>query len=144
MASTSAGTVTLFGLTGLQVRRSQYISVIYFNPHRVQGLQAALEWRNLHNTGSGGATALACHGDNIATGGQDGKINILVKDSKSPLKVYDKAESCSITAVTFTRASELVSSNMRGQLKTWDLRSNLQAAVRTCSQVTLLIHRFDV
>ena len=54
-------------------------------------------------------------------------------------QVYDKAESCSITAVTFTRTSELVSSNMRGQLKTWDLRSNSQTAVRTCSQVTLLI-----
>ena len=52
-----------------------------------QGLHAALEWRNLHKTGAGGATALACHGDNIATGGQDGKINILVRDSKSPLKV---------------------------------------------------------
>ena len=52
-----------------------------------QGLQAALEWRGLHATGSGGATALACHGDNIATGGQDGRINILVRDSKSPLKV---------------------------------------------------------
>ena len=87
VASTSAGTVTLFGLTGLQVLRTQYISVLYFIPPRAQGLQAALEWRNLHNTGSGGATALACHGDNIATGGQDGKINILVRDSKSPLKV---------------------------------------------------------
>ena len=90
VASTSAGTVTLFGMTGLQVRIAQHISVSlssYVIPHRTQGLQAALEWRNLHNTGSGGATALACHGDNIATGGQDGKINILVRDSKSPLKV---------------------------------------------------------
>ena len=50
--------------------------------------------------------------------------------------MYDKAESCSITAVTFTRTSELVSSNMRGQLKTWDTRTNSQAPVRTCSQVT--------
>lgn len=116
VASTSAGTVTLFGLTGLQ------------------GLQTALEWKGLHSTGSGGATALACHGDNIATGGQDGRINILARDSKSPLKVYDKAESCSITAVTFTRASELVSSNMRGQLQTWDTRTNSQKPVRTCSQ----------
>ena len=55
--------------------------------------------------------------------------------------MYDKAESCSITAVTFTKASELVSSNMRGQLKTWDLRSNSQAAVRTCSQVTSFMHK---
>ena len=51
------------------------------------------------------------------------------------MQVYDKAESCSITAVTFTRASELVSSNMRGQLQTWDTRTNSQKPVRTCSQV---------
>ena len=52
--------------------------------------------------------------------------------------MYDKAESCSITAVTFTKTNELVSSNMRGQLKTWDLRSNSQSSVRTCSQVIML------
>ena len=54
--------------------------------------------------------------------------------------MYDKAESCSITAVTFTKTNELVSSNMRGQLKTWDLRSNSQSSVRTCSQVIILIY----
>ena len=85
VASTSAGTVTMFGLTGLQVRRIFPPSFII--QQAAQGLQAALEWKNLHSTGSGGATALACHGDNIATGGQDGRINILVRDSKSPLKV---------------------------------------------------------
>ena len=56
--------------------------------------------------------------------------------------MYDKAESCSITAVTFTRTSELVSSNMRGQLKTWDTRTNSQAPVRTCSQVTCYMGSF--
>ena len=50
------------------------------------------------------------------------------------LKVYDKADSCSITSLTFTKTNELVSSNMRGQLKLWDLRSNVQTPVSGCDQ----------
>ena len=98
------------------------------------GLQVTQEWRDVHRSGSGGCTALAGHGDSIATGGQDGRINILVSTSRTPVKVYDKADSCSIATLVFTKTNELVSANMRGQLKTWDLRSNSQSPVSNCSQ----------
>jgi hypothetical protein len=42
--------------------------------------------------------------------------------------VYEKGDSCSLTDVIFSRASEIVTSNMRGQLKLFDLRSNQQEA----------------
>eukprot|EP00092_Neocalanus_flemingeri_P041747 GFUD01045469.1.p1 GENE.GFUD01045469.1~~GFUD01045469.1.p1 ORF type:complete len:347 (-),score=138.07 GFUD01045469.1:130-1170(-) len=97
-------------------------------------LGVAQEWPQLHKAGGGGCTALACYGDSLATGGQDGKINVLVSTQRSPVKVYEKGDSCSITSLAYTRTSELVSSNMRGQLKTWDLRSNSQTPVTTSSQ----------
>ena len=107
--SCSTGQVQLYRLAGLG------------------GLQLLQEWAGLHRPGAGGATALTRHGDSLASGGQDGRINILVASNRTPLKVYDKADSCSITALTFSKTSELVSSNMRGQIKTWDLRTNSQA-----------------
>lgn len=42
--------------------------------------------------------------------------------------MYDKGDSCSLTDVVFSRAAELVTANMRGQLKLFDLRSNQQEA----------------
>ena len=53
----------------------------------LQGLHLSQEWSNLHMRGSGGCTALALHADNVATGGQEGKINILVTSNRSPVKV---------------------------------------------------------
>jgi len=97
-------------------------------------MSVAQEWPQLHKAGGGGCTALANHGDSLATGGQDGRINILISTQRSPMKVYEKGDSCSITALAYTRTSELVSSNMRGQLKTWDLRSNSQTPSITSSQ----------
>merc|ERR1712142_38443 len=78
--------------------------------------------------------ALANHGDSLATGGQDGKINVLISTQRSPVKVYEHGDSCTITALAYTRTSELVSANMRGQVKTWDLRSNSQTPISTSGQ----------
>jgi len=102
--------------------------------YRVNGMSVAQEWPQLHKIGGGGCTALACYGDGMATGGQDGKINILVATQRNPVKVFEKGDSCSITALAYTRTSELVSSNMRGQLKSWDLRSNSQVPVAVSNQ----------
>jgi len=102
--------------------------------YRASTMGVAQEWPQLHKAGLGGCTALANHGDSLATGGQDGRINVLISTQRSPVKVYEKGDSCSITALAYTRTSELVSSNMRGQLKTWDLRSNSQTASNTSSQ----------
>jgi len=115
-ASSSSGCLVLYRVTGQS------------------GLGVAQEWPQLHRAGGGGCTAVACHGDSLATGGQDGRINVLVSTQRSPVKVFEKGDSCSITSLAYTRTSELVSSNMRGQLKIWDLRSNSQTPVTTSSQ----------
>jgi len=100
----------------------------------VQKLQRVQEWNNVHVSGSGGCTTMATHGDSIVTGGQEGKINVLTPSSRSPIKVYEKADSCTITAVSFIRTNEMMSANMRGQLKLWDLRSNSLVPESSCSQ----------
>ena len=102
--------------------------------YRLPGLSLAQEWPQLHRAGGGGCTSLASHGDSLATGGQDGKINVLISTQRSPVKVYEHGDSCTITALAYTRTSELVSANMRGQVKTWDLRSNSQTPISTSGQ----------
>ena len=83
-----------------------------------------------HGDGAGLATAAQSRGKKAAQ--SRGRrlhstgllwIIVLVFTQRSPVEVYEKGGSCSITALSITRTSELVSSNMRGQLKTWDVRS---------------------
>ena len=57
-------------------------------------------------------------------------IIVLVFTQRSPVEMYEKGDSCFITALSNTRTSELVSSNMRGQFKTWDLRSNYLSSLQ--------------
>lgn len=119
LASSSSGGLVLYRL----VRESSY---------QLGGmkLEVGLDWPVLHKSG-GGCTALSCHGDHVVTAGEDGKINLLTSKQRPAVRVFEKADSCSITDITFTRASEVVSSNMRGQLKLWDLRSNQQQPTST-------------
>jgi len=97
------------------------------------GVQYQMAWPALHKPGSGGCTGVAVHGDSVATVGQDGRINLIASGQREPVKVYDKADSCSLTALSFSRASELVTANMRGQLKSWDLRSNSRTPSSTAA-----------
>jgi len=98
-----------------------------------EGLHLAQAWPTLHREGAGGCTGVAVHGDSVATAGQDGRINVLAAGQKEPVKVYDKGDSCTISCLAFTRASELVTANMRGQLKTWDLRANSRSPSSTAA-----------
>jgi len=95
-------------------------------------LELCLDWPHLHTAaGGGGATGISCHGDHMVSVGEDGKMNLLNYKQRPAVRVWDHADSCSITDVTFTKASEVVTSNMRGQLKLWDLRSNQQQPATT-------------
>lgn len=79
----------------------------------------------------GALTCLAAHGEALAAASQEGRIIILSTRQTAPTRVYEKGDSCSITDILFSRSSEIVSSNMRGQLKLFDLRSNQQEAAST-------------
>ncbi|XP_023336112.1 nucleoporin Nup43 isoform X1 [Eurytemora carolleeae] len=92
-------------------------------------LTLSQDWSNLHR--DGGATCLSSHGESVATAGQDGRINVLNIRQRAPVKVYDNADSCSMTDLIFSRGSDLLSSNMRGQLKLFDLRANQQTPSST-------------
>lgn len=92
-------------------------------------LQEGQTWSSLN--GVGGITGLATHGDALAAVGQDGTISVLNVRQSAPVRVYEKGDSCSITDVIFSRTAEIVTANMRGQLKLFDLRSNQQEAA-TC------------
>jgi len=94
-------------------------------------LLLGLDWPLLHSAGGGGCSAVASHGDNVVTVGEDGRMNLVNARQRPTVRVWENADSCSITDVTFTKASEVVSSNMRGQLKLWDLRSNQQQPSNT-------------
>ena len=76
-----------------------------------------------HRDGAGLATAAQSRGRRLHSTGLSWII-VLVFTQRSPVEVSEKGGSCSIMALSNTRTSELVSSNMRGQLKTCDLRSN--------------------
>ena len=88
-------------------------------------------WTGLHKAANGGATCLGVYGETCATAGQDGRINIVNVRQRCPVKVYDDADSCSITDIIFSRSTDLLSANMRGQIKLFDLRSNRQDCVAT-------------
>lgn len=109
-------------------------------------LKNEITWRNIHsfkNGESSPCTALALYENDIATVGEDGCINLLTAQSQivvrkigrtiftfkeSLLLIYfsftDDADSCSIHRVIFIKHNEILTSNLRGQMKIWDLRSN--------------------
>jgi len=83
-------------------------------------------WTDLH--GSGGASCVATYGETLATAGEDGRVNVLNIRQRNPVKVFEKADSCSINDIVFSRSSDILTANMRGQMKLFDLRSNKQEA----------------
>ncbi|OXU27468.1 hypothetical protein TSAR_011206 [Trichomalopsis sarcophagae] len=69
-------------------------------------------------------TALSTFEQDIVTVGEDGRINLLTAQQKSPVRTIDEADSCSLYCVDFLRHSEILTGNIRGHMKVWDLRSD--------------------
>jgi len=89
-------------------------------------LKHCTKWENLHyfdNGESSPCTALAFHETDLVTVGEDGRINVLSAQSQNVVKKIDNADSCSIQCVIFLKHNEILTSNLRGQMKVWDLRS---------------------
>ncbi|XP_066140694.1 nucleoporin Nup43 [Euwallacea fornicatus] len=84
------------------------------------------EWKDIHhfkNGESSPCTALATHENDVVTVGEDGRINVLTAQSADVVRSIDHADSCSIQCIIFLKHNEILTSNLRGQMKIWDLRS---------------------
>ncbi|XP_017776661.1 PREDICTED: nucleoporin Nup43 [Nicrophorus vespilloides] len=79
-------------------------------------------------------TSFAVYDKDIATVGEDGRINLLSIMNKAPTRVIDDADSCTVNCVEFLKFNELITGNSRGQMKIWDLRADEEKA----SQIFML------
>ncbi|KAK8736313.1 hypothetical protein OTU49_004938 [Cherax quadricarinatus] len=88
-------------------------------------LEEKMSWDRAHTFvgSSAPCTALATNGDQIASVGEDGNLVILNPNQKIPIRTIESVGGCSVYAVVYVRASEVVTANMQGHLKLWDLRS---------------------
>merc|ERR1719312_201208 len=95
-------------------------------------LQEVSSWQKLH-PGGFSCNGLSCSGENVASVGDDGRVNVFNANSQGAvLREYPSADSCILTSVLFSKTDELIVGNMRGQLKIWDLRTKDQDPTSTC------------
>jgi WD40 repeat protein len=101
------------------------------------GITTEKTWKQLHRSSHGhnqSCNGLSCFGgQHVASAGEDGRVHLLNLGNQSaePVRKYDKADSCSMTDVAFIKHDEILTSNVRGQLKLFDLRSQSDAPVHT-------------
>ncbi|KAK7018683.1 Nucleoporin Nup43 [Halocaridina rubra] len=92
-------------------------------------LEEKFSWSKVHHFlgGASPCTALASNGDQIASVGEDGRLVILNPGHKQVSRNIENVGGCSLYAVIYVRASEVLTGNMQGHLKLWDIRSNQPA-----------------
>ncbi|KAK9872710.1 hypothetical protein WA026_018844 [Henosepilachna vigintioctopunctata] len=86
-------------------------------------------WKNIHSFENGESnlcTSITSYDQDIVSVGEDGRINLLTLSSESIVRTYDNADSCSIKCALFLKHNEILTSNLRGQLKIWDLQSRCE------------------
>ncbi|XP_066950405.1 nucleoporin Nup43 [Macrobrachium rosenbergii] len=89
-------------------------------------LEEKFVWEKIHKFigGTCPCTALASNGDQIASVGEEGKLVILNPSQERISRTIESVGGCSIYAVIYVRASEVLTANMQGHLKLWDLRAD--------------------
>ncbi|XP_043268903.1 nucleoporin Nup43 isoform X2 [Venturia canescens] len=110
VASSSIGSVKL-----LQISENPYLE-----------FKENASWDSLHKFGAletASCTALATFKQDIASIGEDGRINLLTVNQKKPVRTIEEADSCSLHCVDFLRHNEILTGNLRGHMKLWDLRN---------------------
>lgn len=88
-------------------------------------LKPTMSWQRLHpfKTGElGSCTGLATYMGDVATIGENGSIVSLNLEKRQPLRIIESADSCSLRCILYLRHSEILTGNLRGQMKKWDLR----------------------
>ncbi|XP_011301967.1 nucleoporin Nup43 [Fopius arisanus] len=118
VASSSMGSVKLLG-----INESPYAE-----------FRDLMSWELIHrfSTGDSAAcTALATFNQDIATVGEDGRINLLTAQEKKPVRTIENADSCSFVCIDFLRHNEILTSNSRGHMKLWDLTNDRDTPATT-------------
>jgi len=100
-------------------------SITQFKLSNLQSWVLAQKWENVHTFPTSPCTCsgVSSLGDNIVSVGEDGRIAFIKISRKEPDRIIDKADSCSLTSVDYVKHHEVITANMRGQLKIWDTRS---------------------
>lgn len=109
-----------------------FVSVLHIDRNRTaNNLSERYRYRNLHRFENGVAAVngLATFEHNVATIGEDGRLNILAIDQNRVIASVDDADSCSLTAVTFVNQKEVFTGNRMGLVKMFDVRSESKEAV---------------
>ncbi|XP_043247261.1 nucleoporin Nup43-like isoform X4 [Amphibalanus amphitrite] len=105
-------------------------------------------WDRLHRTKRGAApcTWLSAFEQELVSVGDDGRMVVLNMHSQKPGRVI-AADTCSVYRVQHVTHSHVVTANMRGQLKSWDLRadsdeptSSVMASQQQCAVTALARH----
>lgn len=86
-----------------------------------------VSWKNIHkfkNDETSSCTSFAVYDRDIASIGEDGSIHLLTALRKQIVRKIPDADSCSLKCIVFLKHNELLTGNLRGQMKIWDLRSS--------------------
>ncbi|RZC32495.1 nucleoporin Nup43 [Asbolus verrucosus] len=90
-------------------------------------IENKISWEGIHkfpNEEISPCTAFATNDNDIVSVGEDGTINLLNSQNQSIFRKFNNADSCSINCVTFLKHSEILTGNLRGQLKIFDIRAS--------------------
>lgn len=90
------------------------------------------KWEDLHHLkmSSCPCTCMSVSGTDVATCGEDGRINVLRLDHRKPVRIIGDADSCSLNAIIHSKTHEVITVNSAGQLKVWDVRQDGNTPVR--------------
>ncbi|CAH1639397.1 unnamed protein product [Spodoptera littoralis] len=88
-------------------------------------LKEVFHWEKLHNYGAEqcSCTSLDTLEGDIATIGEDGNVNILSGRRGEVMHSIKGADSCSLHSICFIKHTEVITGNVRGHMKIWDVRS---------------------
>ncbi|CAF4950108.1 unnamed protein product [Pieris macdunnoughi] len=91
---------------------------------RTSPLREVYTWSKLHHINSErcSCTALDTFEGDIVTVGEDEKVNILNGRRGDITRSISDTDSCSIHSVCFLKLNEVITGNLRGHMKIWDIK----------------------
>ncbi|GJQ68893.1 hypothetical protein Trydic_g6087 [Trypoxylus dichotomus] len=105
---------------------SVYLLKVHVDERGCISMYDEIMWDKLHKFKNGDispCTSFAVYDNDIVSIGEDGCIHLLTALKRNIVRTIDEADSCSLKAVIFLKYNEILTGNLRGQMKIWDLRS---------------------